>query len=421
MSQLREYAGALGAQDAFDPAMHRDTLRIAFATADYVTEQHFDCGLGQYIHRTARALAKQGHEVHVVTLSEIDEAEFEHEGVTVHRVMSGTIWRLINRLTRYRLATTIYLLDFSWQLHRKLRQISTPRPLDLVQFPHSPFCGLFSILLLRCPHILRVSWHQPSWNKLGGVRRTLDSRVVELIERLQLSRSPNIFVPCHSLQQVLANDAGLERVRVISSPIFIENEDWDYSVHDEQLKGRKYLLFFGRFELRKGLHVLAQALPRVLEQYPEAYAVLIGRDMKTALASSMADYARALCGNFAERLIVMDQLQHSQLYPIIAGAHLVVLPSLIDDLPNACLEAMVLGKPVIGTRGISFDELIADGETGFLVSPDGADALAKTIIQAWTCPMLKAMGQAAQRKTLEFAPEKTVESLLTYYREILHG
>jgi glycosyltransferase involved in cell wall biosynthesis len=134
----------------------------------------------------------------------------------------------------------------------------------------------------------------------------------------------------------------------------------------------------------------------------------------------MADYARAQCGSFAERLVVLDNLPHRQLYPVIAGAHLVVLPSLIDNFPNACLEAMGLGKVVIGTVGTSFDELISEGATGFLVPPNNPEGLAEKIISSWIDPRLCEIGQAAQRKTLEFSPEKTVEALLTYYREILH-
>ncbi|MCM3901879.1 MAG: glycosyltransferase family 4 protein, partial [Pyrinomonadaceae bacterium] len=136
---------------------------------------------------------------------------------------------------------------------------------------------------------------------------------------------------------------------------------------------------------------------------------------------SMADYARVHCAGFAERLVLLEKLQHHQLYPVIAGAHMVVLPSLIENLPNAGLEAMGFGKVVIGTAGTSFDELISDGATGFLVSPNNPEALAEKIIFAWKHPKLSEMGAAARQKTLEFSPEKTVETLLTYYREILHG
>ncbi|MGH9900603.1 MAG: glycosyltransferase family 4 protein [Pyrinomonadaceae bacterium] len=240
-----------------------------------------------------------------------------------------------------------------------------------------------------------------------------------MLERLQFRRSRYVFAPSDTLRQTLAREAHIQDVRLIRTPVYLETRDWDYSIYDRLLKGKKYLLFFGRFELRKGFHILAQTLPRILEQYPDAHAALVGRDMESALAPSMADYARSLCAGFPERLLLIERLPHRQLYPVIAGARLVVLPSLTDNMPNACLEAMTLRKAVIGTFGASFDELISDGATGFLVAPGDAAALAEKIIHAWTHPKLREMGRAARQKMFELSPEKTVETLLAYYREVL--
>jgi glycosyltransferase involved in cell wall biosynthesis len=400
--------------------MPPEELRIAFATPEYVTEKYFYGGLANYLHRVAKALAGMGHDTHVVTLSDIDEAEFEHEGVAVHRVMLKSNWRLLSRLTRYRLPNTVQWLNLSTQVYRKLKQLNRQNPFHLIQYPNYSYCGLCSILFLRVPHVIRASTYQPAWNAAAGFERNRDSRMVERLEGLQFRLSRHVYAPSHTLQQMLAKEARLPHVRVIRTPFYVETQDWETSVYDRFLQGKKYLLFFGRFQLHKGFHTLAQALPRVLEQYPDAYVALVGRDTESSLAPSMADYARAQCGSFAERLVVLDNLPHRQLYPVIAGAHLVVLPSLIDNFPNACLEAMGLGKVVIGTVGTSFDELISEGATGFLVPPNNPEGLAEKIISAWIDPRLCEIGQAAQRKTLEFSPEKTVETLLTYYREILH-
>src|SRR5205809_97142 len=93
--------------------MRLEPLRIAFTTPEYVTEEYFDGGLANYIHRVAKALAGMGNDIHVLTLSEIDEAEFEHEGVTVHLITSSKLWFQLDRLTRYRLAPTPPFLEFS--------------------------------------------------------------------------------------------------------------------------------------------------------------------------------------------------------------------------------------------------------------------------------------------------------------------
>ncbi len=398
--------------------MQPEFLKIAFATPKYVTEDRFDGGLAQYVHRVARALAVLGHEVHVITASEIDDAIIKHHGVTVHRVRSGRIWKQINRLTRYTVPSTMYQFDLSVQFYRKLKQLSE-KPFDLVQVPNFSFCGLVSTVMLRVPHVLRASSFRPLYDYHDGATHKIDSQVVGRMERLQYRLTRHIFCPSQTLRQTLHDQARVDRVRVIPTPIYLENNNWDESIYERHLKGRQYLLFFGRFELRKGFHLLAQALPRLLETFPDAHVALVGRDTKSNLAASMADYARTLCGAAAERVTFIDRLPHNQLYPIIANAHLVVLPSLVDNMPNACLEAMALGRPIIGTIGASFDELITDEENGFLVPANDLEALSDKMISAWNHPQLHEIGEAARRKSLDFTPDRTVTELVNYYREVL--
>jgi glycosyltransferase involved in cell wall biosynthesis len=401
--------------------MTPEKLRIAFATTEYVTENYFDGGLANYINRVSRILAGLGHDVHVVTLSLQDEDEFKHEGVMVHRVMLKPVWHLLNRVTRNSLATTLYWLNFSTQAYRKLKQLHRQEPFHLIQYPNYSFCGLFSIPLLRAAHVVRASSYQPAWNDAAGVKRNFDSVAAERLEAVQYRLTRNVFAPSSAVQKMLANKTSVREARVIRNPFYVETREWDPTVYEQFLEGKKYALYFGRFQLHKGFHRLAQALPRLLNAHPDAYVALVGRDMETSLASSMAGFARAQCGSSAGRLILLENLPHSQLYPVIAGAHLVVLPSLIDNSPNTCLEAMGLGKVVIGTSGTSFDELIIDGVNGFLVPPDNPTALAEKMISAWTHPDLATMSAAAKQRMLDFAPEKTVTSLLSYYSEVLGG
>ncbi|HEX6719692.1 MAG TPA: glycosyltransferase family 4 protein [Pyrinomonadaceae bacterium] len=395
-----------------------EKLRIAFATPEYVTETHFDGGLANYINRVSQTLADLGHDVHVITLSQKDEDEFEHDGVMVHRVMLKPVWNWLDRATRYSLATTLHWVNFSSQAYRKLKQLHRQNPFHLIQYPNYSFCGVFSIPLLRAAHVVRVSSYQPAWNDAAGIKRNFDSAAAERLEAFQYRLTRNVFVPSNAMQNMLGNKAS---ARLIRTPFYVETREWDNTIYEQFLRGKKYALYFGRFQLHKGFHRLAQALPRFLNECSDAYVALVGRDMKTSLAPSMAAFARAQCGSAAERLILLENLPHSQLYPVIAGARLVVLPSLIDNSPNTCLEAMGLGKLVIGTRGASFEELIIDGVNGFLVPPDNPDALAQKMISAWSDPQLEIMSAAAKERMLEFAPEKTVGALLSYYSEVLRA
>ena len=401
--------------------MPPEKLRIAFATPEYVTEKHFDGGLANYVNRVSKTLAELDHDVHVVTLSLQDEAKFDHEGVMVHRVTLSRAGQALNRLTLNSLGTTLHWLNFSTQVFRKLKQLHRKAPFHVIQYPNYSSCGLFSIPLLRTAHVVRASSYEPAWNDAAGRKRNLDLKLAERMEALQYRLTRNVHVPSFSMQTMLSTKAGVSDARVIRSPFYVETREWDPAVYERFLKDRRYVLYFGRFQLHKGFHTLVQALPRFLGRYEDAYAVLVGRDMETRLGSSMAEYARVQCRQFADRLIVLENLPHAQLYPVIDRSHLVVLPSLIDNLPNSCLEAMGIGKVVIGTNGASFDELIADGVNGFLVDPNSPDELADKLIAAWVDPKLDEMSAAAKRRMDDFAPEKTVASLLTYYSEVLNG
>ncbi len=115
-----------------------------------------------------------------------------------------------------------------------------------------------------------------------------------------------------------------------------------------------------------------------------------------------------------------SQCPHNQLYPVIKGARLVVLPSLIDNFPNTCLEAMALAKPVVGTTGASFEELIVEGKTGFLVPAGEVDALADKINEVWITSSPGEIGQEAKRKVQDFSPEQTIQRFLDYC-ELFYG
>jgi glycosyltransferase involved in cell wall biosynthesis len=178
-------------------------------------------------------------------------------------------------------------------------------------------------------------------------------------------------------------------------------------------------LFFGRFTRRKGFEILVQSLAHVLDEQKDLSAVLVGRDVTTSATPSMAEYAHEVCGKFAERFIVLEQLPHQQLYPIITNAKFVVLPSIEDNLPNTCLEAMALARPVIGTYETSLSELITDEETGFLVAANDVEALTRKILYAWDHPRLQEIGVAAQTKVLKFSVEEATSKLLHYYQRVI--
>ena len=125
----------------------------------------------------------------------------------------------------------------------------------------------------------------------------------------------------------------------------------------------------------KGVDVLAEAMKPILLTHDRIHLVMVGRPENERIM----EVVRQKLGDATDRLIHINRLEHKQLFPILRGAEFVVLPSRADNMPNACIEAMLVGKVVIGTRETGFDELLCEGKTGFLAKPGDSISLQATI------------------------------------------
>jgi glycosyltransferase involved in cell wall biosynthesis len=390
-------------------------MRVAFITTEFVTEKYFSGGLANYINRVGQGLITFGHEVHVIAQAEKTEPEFLHHGIHVHR------------LGRSSLATHLasiswipYILEFSVKAFLKTREIHRQREIDIVQFPNLDGCGIFTIKYLGVPHVLRLSGYRPAWNEAMKMeKRDRNSRFQEWIESRQLHLARNIFAPSELLAKILLTREGIRDVRVVRTPIFNNAEEGDPSIYEKLLGGRKYVLFIGRYEMNKGFHILVEALDTVLSAHRDLCVAFVGKDVSASMADSMTQYARERLAPFSERLVFIDQVPHAALFPIIQHSLFAVLPSLIDNLPNAALECMYHGKAVLGTEGASFDEFITDGVNGYLVRPGDAAMLAKKMNDILSGGNPDTVGLSARETAGRFSPENTIPELISYYREVI--
>lgn len=123
----------------------------------------------------------------------------------------------------------------------------------------------------------------------------------------------------------------------------------------------------------KGHRWLVEAMPRIVQRYPEAMFVLAGDgNILPAIRRMVGDYGLGRYVRF-----VGPQLEPLEL---IALSDVVVVPSVSEGLPRVVLEALALGKPVVATRVGGIPEIIEDGETGLLVMPRDPESLADAIL-----------------------------------------
>lgn len=119
-------------------------------------------------------------------------------------------------------------------------------------------------------------------------------------------------------------------------------------------------------------------------------------------------------------ITITGHVPHNDLPAYYSLMDVFIHPSLRDGMPNAVLEAMACGKPVIATPVGGVLDVIKDGVNGVLVNVNDAGALAERVLNllnnAETCNTL---GRNARESILNrFTPEKELEANLSIYRQL---
>ena len=174
------------------------------------------------------------------------------------------------------------------------------------------------------------------------------------------------------------------------------------------------LLFLGQLVERKGLHVLVDAFARVDRN---AQLVLAGGDWTSdGYAQRVKALARDL--GVAERVHFEDHRE--DVGALLSTADVFVLPSLSEARPRSIIEAMSLGIPVVASNTGGIPSLIASGDTGLLVPPNDAAALADGLNRlVRDAGLRRSLGTAARRSAAEnFRADRTAAEYVRLYRRL---
>ncbi|HKX33637.1 MAG TPA: glycosyltransferase [Blastocatellia bacterium] len=186
----------------------------------------------------------------------------------------------------------------------------------------------------------------------------------------------------------LPADMSDERVRIVGSVARLQ-----------PVKGHKYLL---------------EAVQRIMKTEPRVRLVLVGDG---ELRGELLQQASQL--GIGDRVHLLGDRQDAS--QIAAAFDVAVLASLHEGLPNAVMEAMAAGVPVVASAVGGIKELIRDGETGLLVPPSDAGALADRLNYVLTHrEQCIEMGMRGRHYILDrFSMERMVQSVENLYTEIL--
>ena len=396
-------------------------MKIALVTTEYVTELKGAGGLSNYLFRLAIALKEMGHQPYVFTYSKVD-AQVEDAGIPVYRMKVKNYGiELLDYATAKLWSKTLHTIYPAWKMSRLLQKVARTEKFDIIQYAQLSALGLFP--LKHIPSVIRISSHTGLWKKHGGYSENWRKiKQQEALEIKACQRVDGVFGPSRFIAAMFEKELQRE-VKIIETPFFSQHVQTDSGLYNSNLAGKSYWLFFGTLSEHKGFKVIVEILPSFLRKYPDFYFVLAGREVDITPGMQAMEYLLQQIGDevLAQRVLYLGQINHEQLFPIIQGSFGVTLPSLADNFPNACLEAMACGKVVIGTFGNGFDQLIEQGKSGYLIEAGQPTALLSTMEVVMHLPseQKKAIEDAAQQRIELLKPDLKVKELLEYYAQII--
>ena len=175
------------------------------------------------------------------------------------------------------------------------------------------------------------------------------------------------------------------------------------------------LISIGRLTWQKG-HIYAVEAVAKLWKIGIPVNYLIAGDGPLADAISY----RAWQLGIEDKIQLSGFVANEKLEEIMAQAHLIVHPSLTEAMPNALIHAQAFGLPAVATNVGGIPEVVRDGQTGYLVPPADADALAKGIQRLLESEAdWQRYGQQARAYTLRcFEPSKEATEFAALYRSL---
>ena len=173
-----------------------------------------------------------------------------------------------------------------------------------------------------------------------------------------------------------------------------------------QLTGRKILLTVGRLIERKGHDRVLEALPKIIQNFPDVLYLIVGIGPHE---EKLREQVRVL--KLDDHVRFMGKVPEEEIVFLYNACQVFVMPSReisgeghIEGFGIVYLEANACGKPVIGGRSGGVGEAIRDGQTGFLVDPNfsAGGEIRDKVTELLSCPE---KGQALGESGLKWVRE----------------
>lgn len=314
--------------------------------------------------------------------------------VTVHRIDLPPI----NPLDTYNhvLADNAVLADYASRLAEKEQY--------QILHVHDWLTGAAGIELKnRFKVPLVATMHATERGRQQGYIESEMSRRIEGLERSLCHEAWRVIACSVYMTTQLQQFFGTPRDKIIVVPngfdlsthILNDPEEKQALLNKYAPNGEHLLLYVGRITHEKGVHVLIDAMPAILAEFPDTKLLVAGKNGRRLIPQ--AEYL-----GVADSVQILDFIsdeQRDHLYQIVDAA---VFPSLYEPFGIVALEAMGLGCNVIASHVGGLSEVVQHREDGLTIYPDDPGSIAWAVRELFRDPeSAEIRRERAKRKVIE--------------------
>jgi glycosyltransferase involved in cell wall biosynthesis len=409
-------------------------MRIALISYEFPPETLG--GIATYARHTVETLIGAGHEVTVFTATTAAPHAEDWHGAHIRRLPCadrGVFAEVAVPALAAEHARAPFDVAEVPDLYAEGRGLRAKVPaLPLVLRAHTPLYIPSEIDFLALPPFTRrlsafrrllggIAHRQPwrkTWSEASArVRYRYDPRTDP--ECRVAHEADLVAAPSQRLAQRLRLDWSLPAERIVVLP-------YAHSPAPELLAlaapaQARTIAFHGSVRFFKGVHVLMAAMRIVVARHPQVQLALAGASGSSPVATcgwqawradrmlewrDTLEWLRPQIAALGNHVIVRGFVPPEKLATHLAAAEVCVFPSLFDNFPSACLEAMSAARPIVATRSGGMEEMLGEEDAGLLVPPGNAPALAAAICRLIEDPALRTrLALRARAKVLsDYAP-----------------
>jgi N-acetyl-alpha-D-glucosaminyl L-malate synthase BshA len=350
-------------------------------------------------------LAERGHEVHFISYAQPFRLTTFHDRVYFHEV----------EVPHYPL---FEYPPYSLALAVQVGEVARQHDLEILHahyaIPHAAAAWMAEQMLLDEGHELKIV------TTLHGTDITLVGQDPSFwsITRFSVDRSDGVTAVSEYLREETYRAFQCRRTDIRVIPNFIDPEVFDrtrYDCHGAALApgGEKIVMHISNFRPVKRVGDVVAAFGGIRSSVP-ARLVFVGDGPERAHA-----WEEVTRRGLEEDVVFLGKLE--SVAELLSCADLFLLPSEMESFGLVALEAMASGVPVIGASGSGLNEVVEDGETGFLHPVGDVAAMSESGVRLLTDPELwKRMSVAARARAVErFHVEHVIPKYEAFYEEVL--